>query len=123
MNHIIARSQKNARRGIRQHRLDPHTLSLHVFSDSSFSNTPSLRSQLGFIVLLCDASGRCNILRFASYKSKRSSRSVMGAEVLAFADAFDYAYLLRHDLTRIMNTELSLAVLTDSDSLFKTITK
>lgn len=47
----------------------------------------------------------------------------MGAEVLAFADAFDYAYLLRHDLTRIMNTELSLAVLTDSDSLFKTITK
>lgn len=51
------------------------------------------------------------------------SRSVMGAEVLAFADGFDYAYLLRHDLQSVIGHSLPLAILTDSESLFKTIVK
>lgn len=47
----------------------------------------------------------------------------MGAEVLAFADGFDYGYLLRHDLQRIVRNDIPLAMLTNSDSLFKTIVK
>lgn len=47
----------------------------------------------------------------------------MGAEVLAFADRFDYAFLLKHDLQRIIGDDLPLAMRTDSESLFKTIVK
>lgn len=113
----------NKRRGIRQQILDRSSLSLPVFTDSSFANTPNLRSELDFIVLLCDATGSRNIIHFSSYKSKRVSRSVMGAEVLALADGFDYAYLMRHDLQRVLGHPVPLAMLTDSESLFKTIVK
>lgn len=47
----------------------------------------------------------------------------MGAEVLAFPDGFDYAYMLRYDLQRILGRTVPLAMLTDSESLFKTILK
>lgn len=123
LSRVIKRAHANARRGIKHQKLDHRSLSLRVFTDSSFANTPDLRSQLGFIILLCDASGKCNILHFSSYKSKRITRSVLGAEVLAFADGFDYAYLLRHDLRRILDRNITLAMLTDSESLFKCIVK
>lgn len=123
LNAIIKRAHDNSRRGIKQQTLDEKSFSLRVCTDSSFANTPDLRSQLGFIVLLCDSSGKCNILHFSSYKSKRVTRSVLGAEVLAFADGFDYAYLLRHDLKRMLNKDIPLAMLTDSESLFKCIVK
>lgn len=45
--------------------------------------------------------------------------SVLGAEVLAFADGFDYAYLLRPDLRRMLGLEIQLTMLTDSETLFK----
>lgn len=123
LNDVIKRAHGNSKRGIRQQKLYMDTHSLRVFTDSSFANTPVLRSQLGFIILVCDASGKCNMLHFSSYKSKRVTRSVLGAEVLAFADGFDYAYLLRHDLQRILAQHLPLAMLTDSESLFKSIVK
>lgn len=40
----------------------------------------------------------------------------------AFADSFDQAYSLRHDLRQMLGIELPLMMLTDSDSLFKVIT-
>lgn len=123
LNDVVKRAHNNSKRGIRQQLLDTETLSWRVFTDSSFANTPDLRSQLGFIILLCDASGKCNMLHFSSYKSKRVTRSVLGAEVLAFAGGFDYAYLLRHDLQRIFTRDHPLAKLTDSESLFKSIVK
>lgn len=125
LNDIVKRAHANTKRGIRQQRLDSSSLSLRVFTDSSFANTPGkrMRFQLGFLVLLFYAYGKCNILHFSYYKSKRVTRSVMGAEVLAFADGFDYAYLLRRDLQHILDQPLPLAMLTDSERLFKTIAK
>ena len=123
INKLIRHVHSTATRGIRQHKLDRNTLSLRAYTDSSFSNTPDLKSQLGFLIVLADSSGRANLLHFASHKSRRVTRSVMGAEVLAFADGFDFAFLLRHDLRGIMKQKLPLAMFTDSDSLFKTIVK
>lgn len=45
----------------------------------------------------------------------------MGAEVLAFADGFDYGYLLQHVVQRMIGSAIPLKMFTDSDSLFKTI--
>lgn len=33
-----------------------------VFKDASFTNTPELRWQLGFIVTMTDEKGQCNIM-------------------------------------------------------------
>lgn len=74
-------------------------------------------------MLLCDVSGRSNVLHFSSFKSKEMTRSLKGAEVLAFADEFDYSYLLRYDMQNILNWPIPLAMLTDSESLLKTIVK
>lgn len=46
----------------------------------------------------------------------------MAAEALAFADAFDQAYILKHDLQRILGQEIPLFMLTDSKLLFDVIT-
>jgi hypothetical protein len=46
----------------------------------------------------------------------------MAAEALAFADAFDHAFILKHDLQRILGREVSLLMLTDSKMLFDVIT-
>lgn len=46
-----------------------------------------------------------------------------GGETHAFADAFDASYAIRHDLQQIMSKKIPLRIVTDSDSLFKVITK
>lgn len=123
LNKIIYNVKETPKRGIRQHHLDKDTLSMKVFSDSPFANTPELKSQLGYLILLCDESGKCNILHFASYKSKRIVRSVMGGEAYAFANGFDFSFTLRHDLERMIAQNIPLTMYTDSDSLFKVIKK
>lgn len=48
---------------------------------------------------------------------------VLGAEVYAFADAFDYSYTLKHDLEQILEQFTPLRMFTDSTSLFGVISK
>ena len=118
LNRIIRVAKDNSSRGLLQQPLDVSSLSLKVYIDAAFANSPDLRSQLGFIVLLCDGHNRCNILHYSSYMAKRVTRSVLGAEVSAFADGFDYGYALKIDIERITGKLLLLTLLTDSKSLF-----
>eukprot|EP00171_Calliarthron_tuberculosum_P022791 IDg22791t1 len=103
----------------------PNLDSIHirVYSDSSFANNDDMSSQLGYFVLLCDKREDCNIVHFTSHKSRRVTRSVLGAETYAFADGFDFAYSLKSDLQRILQRRVALQMLTDSKSLFDIITK
>lgn len=41
----------------------------------------------------------------------------------AFSDAFDAAYILKHDLESILNSKIPMTILTDSKSSFDVITK
>lgn len=47
----------------------------------------------------------------------------MAAETLAFTEAFDCAYLLKHDLQAILKRDLPLLMLTDSQQLFDVLTR
>lgn len=74
-----------------------------AYSDPSFASCDDMGTQLRFIVLLTNETGRGNWLPFSSYKCRRVVRSVLAGETYAFSDCFDAAYAIKHDLQVIMN--------------------
>jgi hypothetical protein len=63
--------------------------------------------------------------RYCTYsqKSKRVTRSTMDAETLAFVNAFDNSFILRHELSRMIGTNLPILKMTDSRPMFDVITR
>jgi len=104
-------------------KLERESLLLRVYADASFASNDDLSSQLGYIVSLCDSEDRCHVLTYRSKKARRIVRSIMAGEVYAFADAFDAAYILKHDLERAYGQPLPLVMLTDSKQIFDVITR
>lgn len=124
INSTIRAVKREPRKGIKHRKLDLNSLRLQVYSDSSFANNRDSSSQLGYLIVMADASNRCNILQYRSFKSRRVTRSVLGAEVYAFAEAFDAAFIMKHDLENVLGRQVPvLAMLTDSKGLFDVITK
>ena len=66
---------------------------------------------------------KCQPLYWTSYKAERVTRSVLGSEVMAFADEFDMKYTIKYDIQSILNKVILLRMLTDSLSLFDVLTK
>ena len=123
LNSAIKRLRDNPNTVLEFPKLLTSSLHLRVYCDASFASNRDFTSQLGFIILLCDKQNNCHVLDFGSKKSRRVVRSVLGGEVYAFAEAFDRAYMLRHDLQRILNQPIPLWMLTDSKQMFDVITK
>jgi hypothetical protein len=94
-----------------------------VYTDASFTNNLNLSSQIGYIVVLTDDSGTASILHYQSQKSRRITRSCMASETLAFAQGFDTAFLIRHDLENLLGKTIPLIMLTDSKALFDILTR
>ena len=103
--------------------LNIETLQIRVYADAAFGTNLDCSSQLGFIIMLCDANNSAHIIDFSSKKSRRVVRSIMGGEIFALADGFDRAFMFRHDLERMYARKIPLYVLTDSKQVFDTITK
>ena len=60
---------------------------------------------------------------FNSIKSRRVTRSVLSADLIAFADLFDDAYSLRSQTEQATIRAIPMDLLTDSMSLFDIISK
>ena len=60
---------------------------------------------------------------YKSYKSKRVARSVLSAEVIAFADFFDDALAIRKQLEFVLRQPIPVHILTYFKSLFDNISK
>lgn len=103
--------------------LDGKSLEIRVYADASFSSNDDLSSQVGFIILLCHGYNKCHIIDYSSYKSRRTVKSVMGAEVCAFIDAFDKSFMMSADLSELLSTSLRIMIYTDSKQLFDAMTK
>ena len=103
--------------------LDRSSLRIIGYGDAAFANSFDLTSQLGRIVLLTDDSNAVVPISFKSYKSRRVTRSVLAAEVVAFADLFDDAYALRSQVEQATGCEVPMHLMTDSKSLFDIISK
>lgn len=108
---------------VRMCKLDTETLRIRVYTDASYPTSQNYASQIGYIVLLCDENDNAFVLRFASYRSRRVARFVVGTETFAFADAYDFANCSKHDLESAIDRRVTLMMLTDSKKLFDAITK
>jgi hypothetical protein len=94
------------------------TLRLTIYTDSSYANCEYLSSQIGFIVLLSDLSGNFVVLDYASKKTRRVVRSILGGEMLAFAEGFDRAFVIQHEMNILLGHRVPISMLTDSEGLF-----
>ena len=62
-------------------------------------------------------------IAFKSYKSRHVTRFVLAAEVIAFSDLFDEAFVLKDSIEMEIANNVQLHLLTDSKSLFDIIRK
>lgn len=92
-------------------------------SDFSFENCEDYETQLGYIILLTDKLKRINWLSYASYRCIIVVRAVLVKATYAIAEYFDAAYILKHDLERMLNKKVQITLLTDSEILFNIIVK
>ena len=104
-------------------KLDMNSVRLVGYSDAAFSNNRDRTSQLGRIILLTDEHDKAIPIVFKSYKSRRVTRSVLSAEVIAFAVLSDDAFAIRTQFEEATCRALPMHLLTDSKSLFDIISK
>jgi hypothetical protein len=98
LNKTVSHVHKNPDVVLKCPKLNKDSLRLRVYADASFASNWDATSQLGFVIFLADKHENCQPMVWASCKSKRVTRSVLGAETMALADAFDAAYSLKHDM-------------------------
>lgn len=123
LNALIKRAKAGRDLALCYPALERGALRLRVYADASFAGNPDLSSQLGFVILLCDTSGRSHVLSYGSRKCKRVVRSAMAAEVYALAAAMDEAFTLRYDLEMLYRRHVPLNLFTDSKQVFDVITR
>jgi hypothetical protein len=123
MKKLVARCRDTVRLGLKYVTLDRHSLRLALFTDASFANNRGYASQLGFVLVLVDKYDMANIVTWGSQKSKRITRSVMAAELLALVYGFDIGYVIKKLLSEVLGHDLPLDAYTDSRTVFNTIAK
>ena len=110
-------------RGLSFVRLDITTLKLVVFTDASFANNPDLSSQIGYVIVLADATDKANIIHWSSVKCKRVTRSIFASELYAMAHGFDVGAVIKSSVEKILDLPLPMVVCTDSKSLYDCLVK
>jgi len=98
--------------------LDITTLQLLAFTDASFANNKDLSSQIGYVLVLADATNKANIIHWSSTKCKRVTRSVLASELYGMAHGFDIGAAIKSTVDRILDINLPLVMCTDSKSLY-----
>jgi tyrosyl-tRNA synthetase len=74
--------------------LDRDSLSIDVFVDASFAGNSDFSSQLGYIAFLRDLHNHFFCSDFRSSKCRQVTRSILGGELISFADGFDRGFIL-----------------------------
>ena len=108
---------------IRVPKLDCNSLRITGYNDAAFANNVDSSSQLGRIALLTDDNHNSIAVSYKSCKPRRVTRSVLSAEVIAFADLFDGVFAIRKQLKLVLRQPILVYILTDSKSLLDIMSK
>lgn len=123
LNNIIKHLQTYEDLTLKCPNIDKDSLRLVTYYDASFATNEDKSSQLGYFIFLADKDNKCQPIYWTSYKSKRVTRSVLGSEVMAFADAFDMSFAITHDIQTMLGKVILLQLFTDSLSSFDVLTR
>lgn len=104
-------------------KLSQNSLRVLAYVDASHNNCDNNRSQVGHVVSIADSFNKCAILHYKSLKSRRVARSSMCGGTLSFLDAFDAAFLIVHELKRIMESKEQLQMLANNEQVLNFRTK
>lgn len=94
-----------------------------LFSYASFAYSRGLRSQLGYVIALCEDAGTWNIIYYGSNRCKRIVRSVMAAKAHGLVLGFDFSVVVQHLLSELLGRKVSLEAFVDRKTLFNVILK
>jgi hypothetical protein len=109
---------KNPGRGLKFVKLDINSIQLLIFTDASFANNKDLSSQIGYVIVMTDATKKANIIHWSSIKCKRVTRSVLASELYGTAHGFDIGVAIKSTVDKILQINLPLVLCTDSKSLY-----
>ena len=99
------------------------SLEIIAYSDAAYVKNANVSSKPGRIVLLSDGDHSYVPVSYMSYILRLVACSVLSAEVIAFADLFDYAFAIHKQLELRSNQLRPVHMLTDMKSLFDKISK
>lgn len=124
LNKVIHTVKESQHRGLTQIPLDLSTMHIRAYAYGYFSNNQYLSSLLGYnIIFLFDDNYQSSVPVYRSFICLRVVRSVLGAEVCAFADAFGQAFAIQSVIEQCYCKRVPIRMLTDSKSLFDVIKK
>jgi hypothetical protein len=101
-NNVVTNLRKAPDIDLKFAKLNLSSLRMLVYTDVSQANNEDISSKVGYIIILADHSKQASIVHYQSLKSQRVTRSSMAGEKSAFADGFDNAFILRHDLENML---------------------
>jgi hypothetical protein len=97
---------------------------LLVFTGASFASNADFTSQLGHVIVLWSRRTHAAVvLEAKSTKSRRVTRSVLGAELCGVSHGYDRGYMVRHQMAELLGCTIPLVLLTDSLQIFHAITR
>ena len=114
---------ENPSRGLQFVKLDENTIGVVAFTDAAFANNKDLSSQLGYVIVMRDVFGMCNVVHWSSSKCRRVTKSVLAAELYALVLGFDVASCVKATIDHITGKQVPLVLCTDSRSVFNAVTK
>lgn len=71
-------------------------VNLTFIKDESLANSLNMKSQLGFVLLVIDETGRENVIHYGSNRCKRVTRSFMASDLHALVLGYDSSYTIQH---------------------------
>jgi hypothetical protein len=123
LNNVVTYLRKAPKIVLKFAKLDHFSLRMLVYTDAIQASNEDLSIQVVYIVILTDHIKQESIVHYQSHKSQRVTGSSMAGETLAFADGFDNAFILRHDIENMFGQPVPLVMYTDSQALFNVLTR
>lgn len=97
-------------------------ISFLILIDANFENTEVYSSQLGFLVVLMNATKKCNIVHYGAVNSKRAERSKLASVLHAAVYGFDSCFVIEKSVKSFLQKFVPVRCYSDYLTLFNSIT-